>query len=163
MVRREEPLDAAHIVRCLARHRVDYLIIGGLAVQAHGHVRTTQDADLLPSPETANLERLAGALAELRARPAGSPVAPKGFRLDAEALAAANAISLDTDAGGVDVHRRPPGSRPYPELRRAALVLRVGGVEVPFVGRDDLIAMKRAARRPIDLGDIAALTESERA
>lgn len=100
--------------------------------------------------------------AELGARPAGSRAAPREFRLDAVTLASTEVLSLDTDAGGVDVHRSPPGSRPYPELRGAALVLDVAGVEVPFVGLDDLIAMKRAARRPIDRGDIAALTEPER-
>jgi hypothetical protein len=162
MPRREEPLDAARIVRTLAAHRVDYVIIGGLAVQAHGHVRTTQDADLLPAPQLANLERLAAALTQLRARPAGSKDAVEGFRLDADTLAAADVVSLETDAGGVDVHRSPPGSPSYADVRRAALVLEVTGVEVPFVGLDDLIAMKRVSRRPIDLGDIAALTELER-
>jgi hypothetical protein len=162
MPRREEPLDAARIVRALAAQRVDYVIIGGLAVQAHGHVRTTQDANLLPAPELPNLERLAAALTELRARPAGSRGAVEGFHVDADALASADLLSLDTDAGGVDVHRSPPGSPPYHEVRRGALVLEIAGVEVPFVGLDDLIAMKRVSRRPIDLGDIAALTEAER-
>jgi hypothetical protein len=162
VVRREEPLDAGRIIRTLAARRVDYVIIGGLAVQAHGHVRTTQDADLFPGPELPNLERLAAALTELGARPAGSKGEVEGFRLDADTLASADVVSLDTDAGGVDVHRSPPGSPPYDELRRGALVLEIAGIEVPFVGLDDLIAMKRISRRPIDLGDIAALTERER-
>jgi hypothetical protein len=161
VVRREEPLDAARIIRTLAARRVDYVMIGGLAVQAHGHVRTTQDADLLPAPELPNLERLASALTELKARPAGSKGSVEGFRLDADTLAAADVVSLDTDAGGVDVHRSPPGSPAYDEIRRGALVLEIAGTEVPFVGLDDLIAMKRVARRPIDLGDIAALTKPE--
>jgi len=46
-------------------------------------------------------------------------------------------------------------------MRRRALNLEVIGLRVPVVGRDDLIAMKRAAGRPVDLGDVIALTEVE--
>jgi hypothetical protein len=35
----------------------------------------------------------------------------------------------------------------------------LGELRIPFAGRDDLIRMKRAAGRPVDLGDVAALTE----
>lgn len=59
---------AERILRALAEHKVDYVLIGGLAVQTHGHVRTTNDADLIPAPDPANLERLAAALRSLDAR-----------------------------------------------------------------------------------------------
>jgi hypothetical protein len=162
MVRREVPLDAARIVGCLTRHKVDYVMIGGLAVQAHGHVRTTQDADILPRPGEENLDRLADALRELGARPAGSRAKGVAEELDLDALRGKAPLALDTDAGGVDIHPAPPGGGRFADIRRRALVLTVAEVEVPFAGLDDLIAMKRAARRPIDLGDIAALTEPER-
>lgn len=158
MTRREIPLDAAEILRALDRHGVDYVVVGGLAVQAHGHVRTTQDVDLVPDPAVENLERLARALADLAARPAG---APEPDPPDARELAAHDAVSLDTSAGGVDVHRSPPGAAPYADLRVRALVLDVVGVRVAFAGRDDLIAMKRASGRPVDRGDVLALTEGE--
>lgn len=61
----DAPLDAERIVRVLSEHDVDYVLIGGLAVQTHGHVRTTNDADLVPAPNPDNLQRLAGALNEL--------------------------------------------------------------------------------------------------
>jgi hypothetical protein len=64
----ETPLDAERILRALAEHGVDYVLIGGLAVQTHGHVRTTNDADLIPAPDPANLKRLAAALRALDAR-----------------------------------------------------------------------------------------------
>jgi hypothetical protein len=35
----------------LCEHAVDYVIVGGLALQAHGHVRTTVDVDVLPRPD----------------------------------------------------------------------------------------------------------------
>ena len=60
------------------------------------------------------------------------------------------------------MHRTVPGAAPYPELRSRALAVEVFGVQVRFADRDDLISMKRAAGRPLDLGDIAALTADER-
>ena len=65
---REAPLDAEGILRALAEHGVDYVIIGGLAVQTHGHVRTTVDIDVLPRPDPSNMARLADALNALEAR-----------------------------------------------------------------------------------------------
>lgn len=159
MTRREVPLDAGEIFAALARWEVDYLVIGGLAVQVHGHVRTTQDADLLPEPGSANLERLAAALCELAARPAGEPIPPPGWALDGEMISGTAILRLDTDAGGVDVHRQPPGKRQYSELRAHAVRVELGGIALAVVGLDDLIAMKLAAGRPIDRGDVLALTD----
>jgi hypothetical protein len=153
-MRHEIPLDASAILRVLSVHRVDYVVIGGLAVQAHGHPRTTQNLDLIPDPSPDNLERLRAALLELRARPVGDAdpadivIPPTGV------------LELDTDAGGVDVHRAPPGAAPYAQLRIRALELELD-VTVAVASRDDLIAMKRASGRPIDRGDILALTEPD--
>jgi len=155
VTRREVPLDAVEILRALAEHEVDYTIIGGVAVQAHGHTRTTQDLDLVPGPGAANLDRLRAALAALGARPAGAP-SGAAYVLEAQGVA-----SLDTDAGGVDVHFSPPGAAPYDELRGRALELEVFGLQVAVAGRDDLIAMKRAAGRPIDRGDVIVLSAGD--
>ena len=157
MTRREIPLDAAAIFSSLARHGVDYVLIGGLAVQAYGHVRTTQDVDLVPEPSS--LDRLTDALSDLNARPVGTSRAPAGWRLADELRASAVNVGLDSDAGGIDVHREPPGAAPFHELRTRAMVIELSGVSVPVVGRDDLIAMKRAAGRPLDRGDVIALTQ----
>lgn len=161
MTRSDVPLAADAILRCLAEHAVDYLLIGGLAVQAHGHVRTTQDADVLPAPGRANLDRLAAALAELNARPVGGATLPRGA-LDGEAIENADVLGLDTDAGGVDIHLSPPGGASFAAMRQRALELDIAGTHVAVAGRDDLIAMKRASGRPLDRGDVIALTAPER-
>jgi len=158
---REVPLDAAHVLQVLFAHEVSYVVIGGLAVQAHGHTRTTQDVDLVPHPGKENLGRLADALHALSARSAGGTRAWSKSRLR-RSLEDNEVVSLDTDVGGVDVHLRPPGAAPYDELRARALVIEVVGVTVAIAGRDDLIAMKRASGRPVDRGDVIALTVPER-
>jgi hypothetical protein len=156
LTRREIPLDGRAILRVLAEHSVDYVVIGGVAVQAHGHPRTTQDLDIMPAFDPANLARLREALLELRARPVGATNA-SGAALE---LPADGVLELDTDAGGVDVHLHPPGAARYEQVRARALELDLG-VLVAVAGRDDLIAMKRASGRPIDRGDILALTEPD--
>ena len=127
------PLDAERILRALGEHGVDYVLIGGLAVQTHGHVRTTNDADLIPAPDPSNLRRLADALRSLNA----------------------------TRDGGIDVMHEVPGGRSYEELREGALLVSLGDIEVPVVGLDDLIHMKLVRGRPVDLADVAALTDPE--
>lgn len=152
MTRRETPLDARRILEVLAELAVDYVVIGGLAVQAHGHTRTTQDLDLVPAGDEENLRRLSTALGRLNARTTTAP--GEAFNLPTTGVAV-----LDTDVGGVDVHFSPPGAPAYEDLRRRALVIDLRGLRVAIAGLDDLIAMKRAAGRPIDRGDVIALTE----
>lgn len=159
MVEPDTPLDAERILRALAEHEVDYVLIGGLAVQTHGHVRTTNDADLIPAPEPANLERLAVALRELEAKVLnpGEEETP----VDAKMLPRATIWQFATRDGGIDVMHEVPGGRPYKELRQRALRVRLGDIEVPVVDLDDLIQMKLARGRPLDLADVAALTDPD--
>jgi hypothetical protein len=155
----ETPLDAERILRALASHRVDYVIVGGLAVQAHGHLRTTVDIDVLPRPEPANLGRLADALNSLDARIL-NPGSEK-LETDAASLPRAALWQFETRHGAVDVLNAAPGHPPYEELRSRALEVQLGDLRLAVAGRDDLIGMKRASARRVDLEDIAALTELE--
>lgn len=154
----DTPLDAERILRTLAEHGVDYVLIGGLAVQTHGHVRTTQDADVIPAPDPANLERLAEALHALEAR-----VLNPGHEddaIDARMLPRATIWQFATRDGGVDVIHEAPGGAPFAELRRRALEVRLEDIDVPVVSLDDLIRMKLARGRAVDLADVDALTDS---
>lgn len=153
----ETPLDAERILQALAEHAVDYVLVGGLAVQTHGQVRTTVDVDVFPRPDPANLARLADALNALGAR-VQNP-ASEGVRIDAAMLPRATLWQFATRHGAIDVLHDAPGAPPYDELRVRALEIRLGELRLAVAGRDDLIAMKRASGRPVDLEDIAALTE----
>jgi hypothetical protein len=155
----ETPLDAERIFRALSEHGVEYVLIGGLAVQTHGHVRTTNDADLIPAPDPANLERLAAALRALEARVLNP--GHEDVPVDAGMLPRATIWQFTTRDGGVDVMHEVPGGDPYAALSRRALRVRLGDVEVPVVDLDDLIRMKLARGRPVDLADVAALTDAE--
>jgi hypothetical protein len=141
----------------LADHRVEYVIVGGIAVQTHGHVRTTVDIDIYPRPDPANLARLADALNALEARVLNP--GSEGMMIDATSLPRATMWRFATRHGAVDVLRDAPGAAPYEELRGRALEIRLGDLRVAVAGRDDLISMKRASARPVDLEDLAALTE----
>lgn len=153
------PLDAQRIFAALGAHGVDYVVVGGIAVQAHGHVRMTNDVDLIPSPTPENLERLAAALNELGARVLNP--GSEQLRVDGRMLPRATLWQLSTPHGDIDVLHDAPGGVPFAQLRERALVIALGDLLVPIAGRDDLIRMKRTAGRAVDLADIAALTEPE--
>ena len=157
MAEPEAPLDAERILRALAEHGVDYVLIGGLAVQTHGHVRTTNDADLIPAPDPANLKRLAATLRSLDARVLNP--GQEDTEIDAKMLSRAAIWQFVTRDGGIDVMHEVPGGRPYSDLSRRALHVRLGDIDVPVVDLDDLIQMKLARGRPVDLADVAALTD----
>jgi Nucleotidyltransferase of unknown function (DUF6036) len=155
----DQPLDAERILRVLDQREVEYVLIGGLAVQTHGHVRTTNDADLIPAPDPGNLERLASALRDLDARVLNP--GQEEVEVDATMLPRATIWQFATPDGGIDVMREAPGGRSYAELSDRALHVKLGEVDVPVVGLDDLIQMKLARGRAVDLADVAALTDPD--
>lgn len=153
------PLEAERIFEVLDAHEVEYVVVGGVAVQAHGHVRMTNDVDLIPLPTPENLVRLAAALREMQPRVL-NPGA-EHIEVDARMLPRATLWQISTRYGDIDILHDAPGAAPFADLRRRALVIALAGHEVPIAGRDDLISMKRASGRTIDLSDVAALTEQE--
>jgi predicted nucleotidyltransferase len=160
MKRRDAPAtDPRRIFEVLARHNVDYVVIGGLAVIAHGHTRNTRDVDVMAASDPANLERLAAALRELAARLSGVDAHLMDIDVyDVATLASGASFTLETAAGGLDYFSDVPGAATFDELRERALVVDLAGLRIPVAGRDDLIRMKQASGRPQDLSDIAALT-----
>jgi predicted nucleotidyltransferase len=152
--------NPAAILAALERHDVRYVLIGGLAANAHGVRRTTRDVDVIVDRSRDNLERLADAARELKV---GSPVIDSRLReldpLDADDLARAANVSLDTVEGELDVMNEAKGAPPFERLARRAVTVEVFGTRVPVAGLDDLIALKRAAGRDVDLRDIADLTD----
>jgi hypothetical protein len=149
---------ADEILKVLGRNRVDFVVIGGIAVQGHGYIRGTYDLDIIVEPTTLNLTRLSEALAELHAELR----TPGSLSLsDPHQLRSAPRIPTVTRFGPLDVvhveHVAGP-PRSYDTLREAALVVNLDGLEIAVAGLSDLIRMKRAAGREQDLADIEALT-----
>ncbi len=150
--------DGGEILRVLTQHRVDFVVIGGIAVQAHGYIRGTKDLDIIVRPAILEFTRLSEALMELDAVPrAGGSM----MLADPHELRRLPLIPVLTKAGPLDVVSiehvvGPP--RSYDALREAALVIDLRGVSVSVAGLSDLIRMKRAAGREHDLADIEALT-----
>lgn len=137
---------------------VDFVVIGGIAVVAHGHIRTTRDLDITYSTQPENLAALGRVLVELDARLRGvAEVVP--FVPDGRTLRAAEILTLETSQGALDLLAAPPGARPYAELKQRAETIELNEHEVAIAALDDLLAMKRAAGRTRDLEDIEALEQ----
>ncbi|HXS46813.1 MAG TPA: DUF6036 family nucleotidyltransferase [Solirubrobacterales bacterium] len=157
--RRAHPLDAQRILEALARHEVNFVLVGGMAAQTHGNTRMTNDVDVIPQPDPLNLARLAEALRALGARVLNT--GHEDTEIDATMLPRATIWQLATPHGDIDVLHKAPGAAPYDQLRERALVITLDDLRIPVVGRDDLIRMKLARGRPVDRADVAALTDFE--
>jgi hypothetical protein len=138
------------VIRLLGRHKVRYVVIGGLAAITHGAPLITQDVDICYARTDEDLARLAAALAtvhpELRGADPGLP-----FRHSAEALRRGEAFTLATDIGWLDLIGTPTGTSGFDDLARTAEPFGLFGHRVLVASIEDLIRMKRAAGRPKDL------------
>jgi predicted nucleotidyltransferase len=145
------------LLRELADGDVDFVIVGGIAAVLHGSPTVTHDLDIVFAADRKNLEALGSVLTSLGARLWGvEETLP--FQADARTLDGVDLLALETDAGRIDVMRRPIGAPEFGELRDNADVVEIEGRRFRIAAIDDLIAMKRAAGRP---KDIAAVTELE--
>jgi hypothetical protein len=159
-----DALDPIPLLRYLHEREVEYIVIGGLAVSAHGHVRPSKDLDIVPRGTSQNLIRLARALADMhvsildtgdfaRHEMPMDPTQPRDLELGGN-------FCLETSLGRLDVMQWVSGIDAddlYAELAQQALVGELEGIPVQVCGLEHLRAMKRAAGRPQDLEDLARL------
>jgi predicted nucleotidyltransferase len=145
----------------LTAARVDFVVIGGVAVVLLGSARYTKDVDITYSTDTANLEALGGVLVELHARLRGVgddvPFVP-----DTRTLRHVSLLTLETDVGWLDLLAEPPGGPPYATLRANATEIDLDGITIRVADIDDMIAMKKTAGRVQDLADIDELEAIKR-
>lgn len=152
-------IDDARVLRNLTSGAVDFIVVGGFAVIAHGFVRATADLDICYARDAENVSRLVAVLRDLNARPRNWPEGVP-FILDDQTIRNGDTFTFVTDAGDLDILGTPSGTTGYPDLARAAIVLNLGdGLNVEFAGLDDLIRMKRAAGRSKDYLDLEALAK----
>ena len=121
--------DFLDLIAALKTASARFLVVGGYAVAAHGHVRATKDLDVWVEPSERDL---------------ASP--HYGFMMGAPP----RRIDILTTISGVAFEDAWQG-----RLVRAV----ADGVEAPFIGIDDLLANKAASARPQDLADIEALRQ----
>jgi hypothetical protein len=155
----ESSFQPAEIFAALERHAVRYIIIGGLAATLHGSPLATTDADICPARDRDNLERLARALTELRAR-IRTPDAPDGlpFGCDATFLSRIEvALNLTTRFGDLDLSIVPSGTGGFEDLRRDAVTISLAGHHVAVASLEDVIRSKEAANRPKDQAALPTL------
>ena len=153
--------DFSRILRDLESSQVRYVLIGGLAMVAHGSAQVTVDLDISYARDPDNLNRLAEAIKKhqptLRDAPEGLP-----FIFDSRTLRDIVNLTLSTDAGEIDLLSEPAGVASFEELWDRSVSMDLFGVTVAVAGLDDLIAMKKAANRPKDRNHLLELQALKR-
>lgn len=136
------------VFRCLKKHDVKYVVIGGIAAILHGVPRATFDLDVLIEASLENCQRLLRALVDARLGTATLTTAENIL---------ANEITIFKDRIRIDVQTRTPGIEFADVWSRRQQIVR-GDYEFPLLDLPDLIASKKAAGRDVDLADVRALT-----
>jgi hypothetical protein len=152
------------IVECLGRHRVSYVVIGGVAAMLQDvPIPETLDVDVVPERRGANLNALANALIEMEAR-LRVPDDPDGVAipLDERTFRDVSTLTFVTRFGPFDILFEPAGALGYDELAKHAVVLQRFGVEISVAAIEDLISMKRAAGREKDAAHLIVLLDHRR-
>jgi hypothetical protein len=148
----EQPkFDPIGILATLDRHRVSYVVVGGLARVIQGAEEVTLGVDVVPSMRAENLRRLELALGDLGATTINGkqPVLGEETR---------SPLELTTDRGELKVVPEPVGTGGYDDLRRAASREPLGsGVRPSVASVGDLGRMLAALGRESDLGRLQSL------
>ena len=158
------------VFAALAKRKVRYLVVGGVAVVLHGVPRFTADIDLVLALDRANVLAALDALAALAYRPR-APVPLLDFAdpslrrdwIEEKGLTVFSLWSPDHPATEIDLFIEEPF--PFEEVFARATRVDLGANYVTVASVADIIELKRRADRPKDHEDIErliALAEGER-
>jgi predicted nucleotidyltransferase len=151
------------IVRALNDANARYLVVGGLAVAAHGYGRVTFDVDLVIQLQPDNVRRAMESLGSLGYRPL-VPVPASSFADPAireswirdKQIVVFQLHSEQHRETRIDIFVAEPFDFDA-EYDKALLGELLPGIPARFVGLETLILMKEAAGRAKDLEDIRQL------
>lgn len=142
--------DFRDLLQCLRDAKAEFVIVGAHALAAHGLPRATGDLDILVNPSAENAARVFGALAAFGAPLSAHGVSPTDFCTPDTVYQIGlppRRIDILTEISGVT----------FEQAWKTRLEVELLGASLAFLGRDALLANKRAAGRPKDLADVAAL------
>ncbi len=155
-------LDFQTIFKELNARDIDYLVVGGLAVNFHGVPRMTYDIDLIIELKERNILKLMDKLTKWGYKPK-IPVDPRDFTDEAKrnswirdkGMKAFNVYSDKLPIGEIDIVIDSP--IPYEQLKSRAIKVELQEVKIPTVSIHDLIELKLKAGRRQDLADVEHL------
>ena len=160
-------MKTAELLRALSEGQVQYVLVGGMAVQLHGYMRSTFDIDLVLAMNDENLVRFIEVAKHFGLIPS-IPVPIESLRNASQieqwhrekGMLAFALREPQTGGGVVDVLVRPVVS--FEQLHKNAVVGELFSQHVMIASIDDLLTMKRHANRDKDRLDIAALEKIKR-
>lgn len=141
--------DFKEFAELLNAHRVDYLVVGGYALAAHGHPRYTGDIDFWIDKQPDNIERLLAALRDFGFQSLG--LTRDDFAPDA-------VIQLGQPPRRIDLLMGIDGVQ-FADCQTRREVIVVDDVPLNFIGLEDFKQNKRATGRLKDLADLDALDD----
>ena len=136
------------LLAAFAAAKVEFAVVGGVAVNAHGYTRATNDLDVFIRPTEENARAAYEAL--LRLKVALDGLGPFDLLNDEEN------IRFGPDEDHVDV-LASIGDMPFERVWRNRVEADVNGLIVPFISKADLIENKRQVGRLRDLADAEEL------
>ena len=143
-------IELRQVLELLAHQEVEFIIVGGVAMNLHGSAHVTFDLDLCYSRRRTNLKRIIAALSEhqprLRDLPEKLP-----FVWDEQMLQNGTNFTLTTSLGEIDLLGEVAGIGNYEAAFAVSVLVPLYGIECRVLTLDSLIASKRAAGRPKDL------------
>ncbi|MBI2794860.1 MAG: nucleotidyl transferase AbiEii/AbiGii toxin family protein [Ignavibacteria bacterium] len=156
------------IVGALTTTNTKFIVVGGVAVVAHGYLRYTGDIDLVIGLDSDNIHHALNVLRSLGYKPS-IPITEEQFAdasqreewIQQKGMKVLNFVSDFYQHSPVDIFVYEP----FPfeeELQQAMMVDLSAGIRIPFVSLRTLIRMKQEAGRQIDLDDISHLLEIQR-
>lgn len=155
-------LDFQTIFKELNSLGIDYLVVGGLAVNFHGVPRMTYDIDLMVLLEPENIRKLVTKLTQWGYRPKipmdSADLADETKRnswVRDKGMKAFNFYSETLPIGEIDIVIDSP--IPYKELKGRAIKVELQNEKIPTVSIHDLIQLKLKAGRKQDLADVEHL------
>lgn len=131
---------------------VEYLVVGGYALAAHGHPRYTGDLDLWIRPAEPNVDKL---LETLRQFGFGA----LGLKAD-DFLRPGAVVQLGYPPFRIDLLTGIDGVE-FEACHARRLEMNIAGVDLPIIGLEDFRANKRASGRAKDLADLEALEDRD--